>query len=479
MTNSCNDVMHRTEIFVGGKWIRSAGSEVIDVIDPATENIIGSVPNGTAEDVERAVRAAREAFGSWSQTSPEERAVWAQRIADAVTARADDFAELIAREIGMPLAQSRAIQVKLGIGDFAVMPQAISEITWEEKIDNSIVLREPIGVVGAITPWNYPLHQVTAKVAGALCAGCTVVVKPSEVAPFSVFLLAEVLDVLGLPPGVVNIVTGEGGTVGEALVAHPGIDMISFTGSTRAGRRISEIAAARVKPLAMELGGKSAAVVLDDADLEQAITVTLSKCYQNAGQTCNALTRLLVPRSRLAEAEWIAAAAAAEYRPGRPFGEGSTLGPLASEDQFRRVRSLIDKGIEEGARLVHGGADRPEGLERGYFVAPTVFSDVSEDMLIAQEEIFGPVAVIIGFDDEEDAIRIANGTDYGLAGAVWSADASRAHRVARRLRSGQVAINGGAYNPRAPFGGFKQSGHGREGGRFGIEEFLTYKSLQV
>lgn len=479
MTDSHHDSMHRSEFYIGGQWVAPTRPETIDVVDPSTEAVIGSVPSGAAEDIDRAVLAAREAFDSWSQTTPHERAEWMEKIAAALTARADEFAEMIAREIGMPLALSRSIQVKLGIGDIAVMPEAISEIVWEEQVGNSIVLREPIGVIGAITPWNYPLHQVTAKVAGALSAGCTVVVKPSEVAPLSVFLLAEVLDELGLPPGVVNVVSGDGAVTGEALVTHPHIDMISFTGSTRAGRRISELAASRVKPVALELGGKSASIILEDADLEQAIRVTLSKCYQNSGQTCNALTRVLVPRSKLAEAERIAADAAASYRVGPPFEEGSTLGPLASRDQRDRVRAYIEQGVAEGARLVFGSVEQPAGLNGGYFVSPTVFSDVTETMAIAREEIFGPVAVLLGFDDEQDAVRMANDSDYGLSGAVFSADFGTAQRVAKQLRTGQVSINGGAYNPRAPFGGVKQSGHGREAGRFGIEEFLTYKSLQT
>jgi aldehyde dehydrogenase (NAD+) len=334
-------------------------------------------------------------------------------------------------------------------------------------------------VVGAITPWNYPLHQICAKVAPALAAGCTVVVKPSEVAPLNAFLLADLLDELGLPPGVFNLITGLGPVVGEAMAAHPGIDMISFTGSTGAGRRVSEVASGTIKRVALELGGKSPNVILDDAPLQDAITDGVSKCYLNSGQTCSALTRMLVPRERLGEAEQIAAAVAAHFAPGDPFDPETTLGPLVSDAQRERVRSYIRKGQEEGAKLVAGGAEPPEGLERGFFVRPTVFSEVTPDMTIAQEEIFGPVLAIMPYDDEDDAVRIANDTVYGLAGGVWSADEERAKQVARRIRTGQVEINGGAFNPLAPFGGYKQSGHGRELGHFGLEEFLQVKSLQL
>ncbi|MGW5149430.1 aldehyde dehydrogenase family protein [Rhodococcus koreensis] len=473
------DLVTRPDLYIDGHWVQATGNGTLDVLDPATESLIGSVPNGTPDDVDRAARAARAAFDSWSGLSPRERGEWIGRIADAIDSRADEFAELISREVGAPLAQSRAIQVTLAISDLAVMPEAIDEVAWEERIGNSLVLREPIGVVGAITPWNYPLHQVTAKIAGALAAGCTVVVKPSEIAPLSIFLLADVIDEIGLPNGVFNLVSGDGITTGEALVSHPDIDMVSFTGSTRAGRRISEIAAAAAKPVSMELGGKSASVILDDADLEEAVTVSLSKCYQNAGQTCNALTRLLVPRAKLGAAEAAAAAAAATYRVGQPFDSDSTMGPLASADQKRRVLDYIERGIADGARVVAGGTETTDSLTHGYFVAPTVFSDVTADMAIAQEEIFGPVAVLIPFDDEDEAVELANDSEYGLGGAVWSGDTDRALDVARRIRTGQISINGGAYNSRAPFGGFKSSGHGREGGRFGVEEFLTYKSLQL
>jgi aldehyde dehydrogenase (NAD+) len=339
------------------------------------------------------------------------------------------------------------------------------------------VVREPIGVLGAITPWNYPLHQIAAKVAPAFAAGCTVVLKPSEVAPLNAFALAEIIEAAGLPAGVFNLVTGTGPVVGEAIAAHPGIDMISFTGSTRAGRRVSELAAATVKPVAMELGGKSPNVILDDADLEQAVTDGVAKCFLNSGQTCSALTRMLVPREKLGEAERLAAAAAEKFTPGDPFEPSTRLGPLVSASQRERVRDYIEKGEAEGAKLVTGGVEPPDGLDQGYFVRPTVFSEVTPEMTIAQEEIFGPVLTIQPYEDEEDAVRIANDSDYGLAGGVWSGDSDRAVAVARRIRTGQVEINGGAYNLLAPFGGFKQSGHGRENGRFAIEEMLQTKSL--
>jgi aldehyde dehydrogenase (NAD+) len=363
--------------------------------------------------------------------------------------------------------------------DFGSVAQAAGEVAWEEETGNSLIVREAVGVVGAITPWNYPLHQIAAKVAPALAAGCTVVVKPSEVAPLNAFLLADILEELGLPDGVFNLVTGYGPVVGEALAAHPGVDMISFTGSTRAGRRVSEVASGTVKRVALELGGKSPNVILDDADLQEAITDGVGKCFLNSGQTCSALTRMLIPRDRLGEAEQIAAAVAEYFAPGDPFDPESKLGPLVSGAQRERVRGYIERGLAEGGKLLTGGATPPAGLERGYFVAPTVFSEVTPEMTIAREEIFGPVLVLMPYDDEDDAVRIANATDYGLAGGVWSGDEERAKRVARRIRTGQVEINGGAFNPQAPFGGFKQSGHGRELGRFGLEEFLAVKSLQL
>jgi aldehyde dehydrogenase (NAD+) len=373
---------------------------------------------------------------------------------------------------------SKMIQAGLPTMDFGSMPEQLERVEWEQEIGNSLVVREPIGVVGAITPWNYPLHQIAAKVAPAIAAGCTVVLKPSEVVPLNAFVLAEIFDELGIPAGVFNLVTGFGPVVGEAIAGHPGVDAVSFTGSTRAGKRVSELASQTVKPVTCELGGKSANVILDDAPLQEAVTDGVGKAFLNSGQTCSALTRMLVPRAKLAEAEQIAAAVAEAFAPGDPFAETSRLGPLVSDVQLERVRGYIRKGVEEGARLVTGGEEPPEGLEHGFYVRPTVFSDVRNDMTIAQEEIFGPVLSLIPYDSEDEAIAIANDSMYGLAGGVWSGDAERAERVARRIRTGQVEINGATFNPLAPFGGFKQSGHGRQLGHLALEEYLGAKSIQ-
>jgi acyl-CoA reductase-like NAD-dependent aldehyde dehydrogenase len=469
----------RDKIYVGGAWVPSAGTETIDVVNPTTEEVMGRIPQGTSEDVEKAVAAAKEAFPAWSETSVDDRAKYLQRIAEGLQARMEPLATLISQEMGMPVRLSQMIQVGLPMTTFMSMSQVIQEIPFEEQIGNSKVIREPVGVVGCITPWNYPLHQIAAKVAPALAAGCTVVLKPSEVAPLNAFVLAEIVDEIGLPAGVFNLVSGTGPVVGEAIAAHPDVDMVSFTGSTRAGRRVSELASQTVKKVAVELGGKSPNIILEDADLEKAIPSGVQECYLNSGQTCSALTRMLVPRSRLAEAEELAGKIAQTYTPGDPFGADTRLGPLVSGTQHERVRGYIRKGVEEGAKLVTGGEEPPEGLEKGYFVRPTVFSEVKPDMTIAQEEIFGPVLAIIPYEDEDDAIRIANDTIYGLAGGVWSGDPEHALRVAKKVRTGQVSINGGQFNPLAPFGGYKQSGHGRELGRFGLEEFLTVKSLQL
>jgi len=468
----------KDKVYVGGEWREPTGTETIDVINAATEEVMGRIPQCSPEDVEAAVAAARGAFESWSRTPVDERAAVLHQIAETLGERSDEIAALISQELGMPLPQSKAIQLGLPTMTFGSMPRLLAEIEWEEEIGNALIVREPVGVVGAITPWNYPLHQIAAKVAPALAAGCTIVLKPSEVAPLNAFVLAEVIDDVELPAGSFNLVTGTGPVVGEAIASHPGVDMVSFTGSTRAGRRVSELASQTVKRVALELGGKSPNIILRDADLEAAVKNGVANCYLNSGQTCSALTRMLVPRDRLEEAEQVAAAVAERTKVGDPFEEDTRLGPLVSETQRERVRTYIRKGIEEGAKLVTGGPEPPEKAERGYFVRPTVFSNVRSDMTIAQEEIFGPVLSIIPYEDEEEAIRIANDTMYGLAGGVWSADEEHALDVARRLRTGQVEINGGTWNPLAPFGGFKQSGHGRELGRYGLEEYLEVKALR-
>jgi acyl-CoA reductase-like NAD-dependent aldehyde dehydrogenase len=478
MAATAENVLVRDRLYIGGEWVEPSSDAKIEVINPTTEEVIGSVPEGTAADVDKAVAAARAAFETWSQTPLQVRADTCAAISAKLAERSDELAALIAQELGMPLPYSKQIQAGLPTMSFGSMPQILESVTWEEEVGNSLIVREPIGVVGAITPWNYPLHQIAAKVAPAIAAGCTVVLKPSEVVPLNAFILAEIFDELGVPAGVFNLVTGDGPTVGEAIAGHPGVDAVSFTGSTRAGKRVSELASQSVKPVTCELGGKSANIILDDAPLQDAVTDGVAKCYLNSGQTCSALTRMLVPREKLAEAEAIAAAVAEHFAPGDPFAETSVLGPLVSDVQRERVRGYINKGIEEGAKLVTGGAEPPEGLEKGYFVRPTVFSEVRNDMTIAQEEIFGPVLSIIPYDSEEEAIQIANDSIYGLAGGVWSGDPARAERVARRIRTGQVEINGATFNPLAPFGGFKQSGHGRELGHLAIEEFLGVKSLQ-
>ena len=469
----------RDRIYVGGGWVPSTGAGTLPVVNATTEATMGTIPAGTTEDVDRAVAAARNAFPSWAATTPQERAKYCTRVAEGLGARMDEIATLVTEEVGMVKPLSMFIQAGLPYSSFASVAGVLDDFSFEERVGNSLVVREPIGVVGCITPWNYPLHQIAAKVAFALGAGCTVVVKPSEHAPLTAFVLAEIVDDVGVPAGVFNLVTGTGTVVGEAIAAHPDVDMVSFTGSTRAGKRVAELASRRVARVALELGGKSANVILEGADFEQAVSDGVGKAFLNSGQTCSALTRMLVPRSRLAEAEQVARRTAEALTPGDPFAEGSRLGPVVSQAQWDSVQGYIAKGVEEGARLVTGGPGRPEGLASGYFVKPTVFSDVRSDMTIAQEEIFGPVLAILPYDTEEEAVAIANDTVYGLAGAVWAGTREHAIEVARRLRTGQVEINGGAFNPVAPFGGFKQSGIGRELGRHGLEEFLEVKSLQL
>jgi betaine-aldehyde dehydrogenase len=467
------------KLYIDGAWIPSTGTKQIDVIDASNEEVLARVPEGIAADVDRAVAAARAAFESWSQTSVEERAGYLSRISEGLAKRTDELAEIMAREVGMPLQLSKLIQAGLPTANFGTYAALVRQHTFEEQVGNSVVVREPVGVVGCITPWNYPLHQIAAKVAPALAVGCTVVLKPSEVAPINAFMLAEVIHEVGLPKGVFNLVCGYGPVVGEAIAANPGVDMVSFTGSTRAGRRVSELASQTVKRVALELGGKSANILLDDADLEKAVANGVSACFLNSGQTCSALTRMLVPRSKHDQAVAIAKKVAETFNVGDPVKGAGKLGPLVSATQQERVRNYIRKGVEEGATLVTGGPDQPGDLPKGFYVKPTVFANVNNRMTIAQEEIFGPVLCIIPYEDEADAIRIANDTMYGLAGGVWSGDPERAKRVARRMRTGQVEVNGGRFNLLAPFGGYKQSGNGRELGKFGLDEFLETKSMQL
>ena len=469
----------RETIYVGGAWVASTGTGTLDVVNAATEETMAVIPEGTPEDVDAAVAAARRAFPEWAATPPDARAARCTRIAEGIAGRMDEIATLVSQEVGMVKPLSMFIQAGLPYNSFASVAAVVEGYGFEETVGNSLVVREPVGVVGCITPWNYPLHQVAAKVAFALGAGCTVVVKPSELAPLTAFVLAEIIHEVGLPAGVFNLVSGTGPVVGEALAGHRDVDMISFTGSTRAGKRVAELAGRRVARVSLELGGKSANVILEGADLEKAVKDGVGKAFLNSGQTCSALTRMLVPRPRLAEVEDVARRAAEILTPGDPFSEDAKLGPLASQAQWDRVQDYIAKGLEEGATLVTGGPGRPEDLPTGYYVKPTVFSGVRSDMTIAQEEIFGPVLSILPYDTEEEAVAIANDSMYGLSGGVWAATREHAVEVARRIRTGQVEINGGAFNPVAPFGGYKQSGLGRELGRYGLEEFLEVKSLQL
>jgi aldehyde dehydrogenase (NAD+) len=462
----------RDKVFIGGRWRSAAGGERIDVVDPATEQVLGRVPAGGPRDVDDAVAAARAALPGWAATPPARRAAVLGAARDLMTARREEIAATVAAELGAPPAFAAAVHTDLPTAVMGSYATLAADHPFEERIGNSRVLREPVGVVGAITPWNYPLHQIVAKVAPALAAGCTVVLKPAEDTPMVAQLFTEILDEAGVPAGVFNLVTGLGPVAGQALAEHPGVDLVSFTGSTAVGRRIGAAAGGAVKRVALELGGKSANVILPDADLAKAVNVGVANVFANSGQTCSAWTRMLVDDARYDEAVEIAAAAAAKYQPG------DRIGPLVNAKQRERVLGYIRKGVEEGARIVAGGPDAPEGMPAGYYVRPTVFADVAPEMTVAQEEIFGPVVVLIRYQDEEDALRIANGTVYGLAGAVWAADEETAVAFARRMDTGQVDINGGRFNPLAPFGGYKQSGVGRELGPHGLAEYLQTKSLQ-
>ncbi|KAB1976975.1 aldehyde dehydrogenase family protein [Streptomyces triticiradicis] len=455
-------------MYIDGEWRPAAGRDTIEVVNPVDEQVIGHVPAGTAEDVDTAVRAARAAFPGWAATAPAERAARLAALRDVLAARKDEIAETVTAELGAPLAFSQAVHAGVPVLVAGSYAELAATYAFEEKVGNSTVYQEPVGVVGAITPWNYPLHQIVAKVAPALAAGCTVVLKPAEDTPLTAQLFAEAVAEAGVPAGVFNLVTGLGPVAGQALAEHPDVDLVSFTGSTAVGRRIGATAGAAVKRVALELGGKSANVILPSADLAKAVNVGVANVMSNSGQTCSAWTRMLVPADRYDEAVGLAAAAAAKY--------GDRIGPVVNAKQRDRVRGYIEKGVAEGARLVAGGPESPR--DQGYFVSPTVFADVTEQMTIAQEEIFGPVLTILRYEDEEDALRIANGTVYGLAGAVWAGEESEAVAFARRLDTGQVDINGGRFNPLAPFGGYKQSGVGRELGTHGLSEYLQTKSLQ-
>jgi aldehyde dehydrogenase (NAD+) len=469
-------VIRRDEIYVNGAWVNSTADSFLEVVNPATEEVIAEVARGTAQDVDAAVSAATAAFDGWSQASVDDRVTALRALADVIESNGDEVTNSIVAEIGQPVTVAAKASTEMTVRDLRNFADALPEVLWEEQIGNASVQRLPAGVVGAITAWNGPIRSVCLKAGAAIAAGCTVVLKSSEVAPLTPFLLAGYTEKAGLPPGVLNIVTGTGPEVGEAIVTHPGVDMVSLTGSVRAGSRVMELASRSVKKVALELGGKSANVILPGADLERAVTVGVQDAFRNSGQACGALTRFLVPRDRLAEAEELAAATADSFIVGDPTDPATHLGPLANRAQYQRVRSHIERAIEEGVKLVAGGLERPDGLDKGFYVRPTIFSGTNDDR-IAREEVFGPVVVIIPFDGEDDAVRIANDTDYGLAGGVWAADAEHARKVARRIRTGRVRINGTPLDMRAPHGGLKLSGIGREMGRHGIEDYLEYQSL--
>lgn len=470
-----NTALHR--FFIDGEWVDAKDRPTRDVINPATEEAFASVAMGSAEDVDRAARAARAAFPGWARSGVEERKEVLNRIAAGIKSRSGELAEAISSEMGAPMRLAASAQVGSGVGHFATAAGVLDGYRFEETRGATRIVREPAGVCGLITPWNWPLNQIACKTAPAIAAGCSMVLKPSELSPVSAVILTEIIAESGLPAGVFNLVNGDGPTVGAAIAAHPEIDVVSFTGSTRAGREVARAAAEGVKRVTQELGGKSANIILDDApDFAKAVAGGAAACFLNSGQSCNAPTRMLVPKRRMAEAAGIAKAAAAKAVPGDPKDESTRLGPVAGKAQFERVQALIEQGVEEGAELVAGGPGRPEGMDRGYYARPTVFANVDNGMRIAREEIFGPVLSIIGYEDEDDAVRIANDTVYGLSGYV-SGEPERALRVAGRLRTGNVHINGAGPDFAAPFGGYKQSGNGREWGVEGFEEFLEIKAI--
>lgn len=465
------------QFYIDGKWAAPTTAGDWEVINPATEEPIATISLGSGSDVDRAVAAATRAFESYSQTSLEERVALLKRVIEVYTAKSDEMAQTISLEMGCPLSLSRAAQAAAGLGHLYEIVKVLENFKFEDLKGSTLMRKEPIGVCGLITPWNWPMNQVVAKVAPALAAGCTVVLKPSEMAPLSAYLFTQILDEAGVPKGVFNLVNGDGPTVGAAIAAHPDIAMVSFTGSTRAGVAVALAAAPTVKRVTQELGGKSAHIILDDADLETAVKEGVQACFRNTGQSCNAPTRMLVPRSKMAQATAAAKKTAEATKVGDPLADGNHIGPLASKAQFDKVQRLIHVGVAEGATLITGGPDRPEGSSKGYFVKPTIFADVRNDMTIAREEIFGPVLCMISYNDEEDAVRIANGTPYGLSGFVSSGDIERARRVAKRIRSGNVHINNARVDFGGCFGGYKQSGNGREWGEAGLVEFLELKAI--
>jgi len=463
--------------YINGQWVRETDRNTLDVINPATEQAFAKIAMGTANDVEAAANAARAAFPAWSQSTREERLVVLDKIIGGIKARSEELAQAISQEMGAPISFARTAQVGTGIGHFATARAILENYEFEESRGKTQIIKEPVGVCGFITPWNWPLNQVTCKIAPAIAAGCTIVIKPSEMSPVSAIILAQIIADAGLPDGVFNLVNGDGPTVGAAIAAHPEIDMVSFTGSTRAGREVAKAAADGIKRVCQELGGKSANIILDDAaDFAKAVAGGVMGCFGNCGQSCNAPTRMLVPQTRMAEVIEIAKATAAKAVPGDTQDEKTRIGPVVSKAQFDKIQALIQTGIDEGATLVAGGVGKPDGLETGYYVKPTVFANVTNDMTIAREEIFGPVLSIIGYQDEDDAVAIANDTDYGLSGFV-SGEPGHARAVARRLRTGMVHINGAGPDFAAPFGGYKQSGNGREWGIEGFNEFLEVKAM--
>jgi len=465
------------KFYIGGAWVEPDGADTLDVINPATEEPVGEIVLGSQADVERAVAAAGSAFDDFSQVPLAERIALIERIAEIYKSRFNEMGETISTEMGAPLAFATRFQAGAGLGHFRTILDIVKYYAFEETLGTTLVRHEPVGVAGMITPWNWPANQIACKVAPALAAGCTMVLKPSEVAPYSALLIAEILHEAEVPAGVFNLVNGTGPTVGAAMAAHGDIDMISFTGSTAAGIEVARAAAPTVKRVGQELGGKSANLILEDADFAQAVASGVQACFRNAGQSCNAPTRMLVPHARMNEAAEIAGAEARQIKVGDPRADDTDIGPVVSARQWEKIQGLIQNGIDEGAELAAGGPGRPDGLNRGYYVQPTVFADVDNAMTIAREEIFGPVLSIIGYCDEDEAIAIANDTPFGLSGYVQSGSIDHARDVARRLRTAQVHLNGAAADPKAPFGGYKQSGNGREWGQYGLEEYLEIKSI--